>query len=132
MISSTVVPLGSDLSSVPSCARAACDNMTTGNKTLNSVVSIRSKGSVDGAGREWNLINPILAKGDTEKLTAASTPRAAVQTALRRGWKTAVLPTSFDATGGEKLAGFTFLYFDVRALGMALAIPHSTRPGNNW
>src|SRR5271157_2764747 len=130
MISSTVVPLGSDLSRGPSCARAACDNMTTGNRTLKSVVSKRRAGNADGAGRERNLISPILAKGGTEELTAASTPRAAVQTALRRGWKTAVLPTSFDATGAGKLAGFTFLYF--RALGMALAIPHSTNPGNNW
>ena len=140
MISSTVIPLGADLSSGPSCARASVGIKTMtnrrGSRALNRAVT-ESEGSLKNAGRNWDLINPILTKGSTEELTAASTPRAAVHTALRRGWKTAVLPISFDAAGGGRFAGFTFLYFhglslSLRAFGMALAIPHSTNPGNNW
>ena len=36
-----------------------------------------------------------------------------MHTALRRGWKTAVLPISFDAAGVRRFDGFTFLYYRV-------------------
>jgi hypothetical protein len=52
--------------------------MIIGNTTLRSV----SKQDVKLAGRVESLIIPILTKGSTEELTAAPTPRAAVQTAL--------------------------------------------------
>jgi hypothetical protein len=68
-------------------------NIMAGNTTLNSFVRKKSERETTRAGRDEDLIGPILTKGSTEELTAASTPRAAVQTAPRRGWKTAVLPT---------------------------------------
>jgi hypothetical protein len=65
------------------------DNMMNGNSKLNSADRDR-KGNVGSAGREGNLINPILTKrelrkGSTKNLTAAPTPRAAVHTTLQRG-----------------------------------------------
>jgi len=63
--------------------------MRRGNRTLNSADR--------NAGRDKNLINPILTKREHREGNGSLHPRAAVQTALRRGWKTAVLPTWFDA-----------------------------------
>src|SRR5208282_5184456 len=81
MISATVIPLGSDLSSGPSCARAAGGSMTnnimTGSRTPNRADREVHKGNINRAGRDRNLINSILTKPEHgKKLTAASTPQS--------------------------------------------------------
>src|SRR5208283_1665332 len=72
---------------------------------------------------------PYSSERGHRKVNGSLHPQSRRANGPTEGWKTAVLPISLDATVAGKLAGFTFLYF--RALGMALAIPHSTNPGNN-
>jgi hypothetical protein len=56
MISSTVIPLGWDLSRAPSCARATAGNIMMGMRTLKSAAKEKMNGNVNCAGLDWNLI----------------------------------------------------------------------------
>src|ERR1017187_7279466 len=96
MISSTVVPWGADLSRGPSCARATWDNMMRGIRTLNSA-DRGSEGNGRNAGRDKNLINPILTKREHREGNGSLHPQSRRANGPSEGWKTAVLPTWFDA-----------------------------------
>src|SRR5258708_6578405 len=75
MISSTVVPLGSDLSRGPCCARATAGKMMASNMiTGSSIVRSATKGSDPNMGRagRGNLITYILTKRGRHKKTNGS------------------------------------------------------------
>jgi hypothetical protein len=121
-----VIPLGGDLSSVPSCAGAIADNATM---TLNNAHTERSSGDVNREVGKGNLIIPILTKGGTEELTAAPTPRAAVLRLLE-GVEDC---SSAYFIGCLMCPKVSRIYFSL-PLGefSTRPMPHSTSPGNNW
>src|SRR5208337_895617 len=133
-ISSTVIPLGWDLSSGPSCARAIWGVRMTasvmiGNSMPNTVAR-ENKGNVKNAGRDWNLINPILTKREHRKVNGSPHPPEPPCIRLFRGGgrlRFCLLHLMRLTSEGEpNLLFFTF------AFRIALAMPHSTNPGNNW
>src|SRR5450759_627389 len=131
MISSTVVPLGSDLSRAPSCARAIWDNMMIGNRTLDSAARERSKGNVNRAGRDWNLINPILTKREHRKANGSLHPQSRRAYGPSEGVEDRSSAYFIGCFGRLQVRR---IYFSLpsREFRIALAIPHSTNPGNNW
>jgi hypothetical protein len=70
-----------------------------GNRTLSRAARERSKGNVKRAGRDRDLINPILTKREHKKINGSFHPQSHRANGLSEGWKTAVLPASFDAAG---------------------------------
>jgi hypothetical protein len=104
--------------------------MMTGKSALNNAARERSKGNVNRANRDWNLMNLILTKRAPNKINGSLHPQSRRANGLLEGVEDCS-SAYFIGCGKHRKVCRIYFSLPLDEVRIALAIPHSTNPGNN-